>query len=67
MIVLIRILMVLMALVIGPIIFALIHLIIGVAMFVVLLGGCCLILMGAFDDEVSTDKSAAPKIEGKPK
>lgn len=52
MIVLIRILMVLMALVICPIIFALIHLIIGVAMFCVLLGGCCLILMGAFDNEM---------------
>lgn len=51
MIVLIRILMVLMAFVICPIIFALIHLIIGVVMFVCLLGGCCLILMGAFDDD----------------
>ena len=64
MIVLIRILMVLMALVIGPIIFALIHLIFAVMMFCVLLGGCCLILMGAFDDEFSTGKSR-PKHEGK--
>lgn len=56
MIVLIRILMVLMALVIGPVIFALIHLIIGVVMFVVLLGGCCLILMGAFDNDLGARK-----------
>ena len=51
MLIFIRILMVLMALVIGPIIFALIHLIIGVLLFVCLLGGCILILTGAFDDE----------------